>query len=162
MYFLVATKQNNLHAYLRLLHSTSYLDFEFQIRKVGVSGNVQRKHHKRCCNSPFKVQKAVLPSPSLIASKTQSTQIHSGWKRPLGSPSPTPAHPTVPTVHVPQCHIPTALEHLHGWWPHHLSGQLCHCSTALYEKKCCLVSFLILVGYTKGNFSSSVQHKSDI
>ena len=32
-------------------------------------------------------------------------QNHSGWKRPLRSASPTPAHPTVPTAHLPQCHI---------------------------------------------------------
>jgi len=29
----------------------------------------------------------------------------------------TPTHPTMPTAHVPQCHIPTALEHLQGWCP---------------------------------------------
>ena len=29
----------------------------------------------------------------------------------------------MPTAHVPQCHIHTALEHLQGWWLHHLPGQ---------------------------------------
>ena len=32
----------------------------------------------------------------------------------LSDPSVQP-HPTVPTAHIPQCHIPTALEHLQGW-----------------------------------------------
>lgn len=31
---------------------------------------------------------------------------HEGWKRPLQSPSPSPTHPTLPTDHVPKCHIP--------------------------------------------------------
>ena len=31
--------------------------------------------------------------------------------------------PTVPTDHVPQCHIHMALEHLQGQWLHHLPGQ---------------------------------------
>jgi len=47
----------------------------------------------------------------------------------------------MPTDHVPQCHIPTALEYLHGQWLHHLPGQLCHCSTAP-EKKFFLTSNL--------------------
>ena len=29
----------------------------------------------------------------------------------------------MPTDHVPQCHISTFLEHLQGWWLHHLPGQ---------------------------------------
>ena len=41
------------------------------------------------------------------------SQNHSGWKRPLRSPSTTPAHSH--HAHVPQCHIPTALGHLQGW-----------------------------------------------
>jgi len=51
-------------------------------------------------------------------------------------------HPPVPTAHVPQCHISTFLNHLLGWGPHHLPGQLCHCNTALLEKKCFLMSNL--------------------
>ena len=39
------------------------------------------------------------------------SQRHSGYKRPLRSPSPTPAHPTMPTAHTPQCHIPMVMEH---------------------------------------------------
>ena len=42
-----------------------------------------------------------------------------------------PAHPHLPTDHVPQCHVHTVLEHLQGWWPHHLPLQpvpLQHCS----------------------------------
>ena len=31
--------------------------------------------------------------------------------------------PIMPTDHVPQCHIHTVLEHLHGRWLHHLPGQ---------------------------------------
>ena len=27
------------------------------------------------------------------------------------------------------------LGHFQGWWPHHLPGQLCHCITALLQKK---------------------------
>ena len=44
------------------------------------------------------------------------SQKHSGWKRPLRSPSPT--LPTMPTNHVPQCRISTVLEHLHGGFAH--------------------------------------------
>jgi len=40
----------------------------------------------------------------------------------------------MPTDHIPQCHIHMALEHLQGWWLHHLPGQLCHCITAPSEK----------------------------
>ena len=29
----------------------------------------------------------------------------------------------MPTDHIPQCHIHTALEHLQGWWLHYLPGQ---------------------------------------
>lgn len=39
---------------------------------------------------------------------------HSRWKRPLRAPSPAPDHPSMPTVHVLQCHTSTALEQLHG------------------------------------------------
>ena len=49
-------------------------------------------------------------------------------------PRSNPSPPAMPTV--PQCHIPTALERLHGRSPHRLPGQLCHCSTALHEEKC--------------------------
>jgi len=40
-------------------------------------------------------------------------QNYSGWKTPPGSPT----HPTVSADPTPQCHIPTALEHLQGWDP---------------------------------------------
>jgi len=30
---------------------------------------------------------------------------------------------TMPTKHVPQCHICPLVEHLQGWWLHHLTGQ---------------------------------------
>lgn len=30
---------------------------------------------------------------------------HSGWKKPLTSPSPTPTHPTISTDRNPRCHI---------------------------------------------------------
>jgi len=29
----------------------------------------------------------------------------------------------IPTNHIPQCHIYMFLEHLPGWWHHHLTGQ---------------------------------------
>ena len=63
-----------------------------------------------------------------------------GWKRPQWSPSPIPTDPTMPTAHIPHCHIPIVLEQLQGQWPHHLPGQLCHCITALYESKIFLTS----------------------
>jgi len=31
------------------------------------------------------------------------------------------------TAHLPQCHIPTALEHLQGWWFHHLPELVANC-----------------------------------
>ena len=37
--------------------------------------------------------------------------------------SSNPPHPTVPTDHIPQCHISMALEHLQGWGIHHLPVQ---------------------------------------
>ena len=62
------------------------------------------------------------------------SQNHQHWKRPPRPSSPTThlpgtiellrlektskipqPNPSVPTAHVPQCHIPTALEHLQGW-----------------------------------------------
>ena len=33
-----------------------------------------------------------------------------------------PNHPTVPSDHLPQCHISMVLEHFHGRWPHHSLG----------------------------------------
>lgn len=44
------------------------------------------------------------------------------------TPKSNPTHPTVPTAHVPQCYIPTALGHLQGWGHPHLPGKLCHCT----------------------------------
>ena len=38
-----------------------------------------------------------------------------GWKRPLMSPCPTPTHPIMSIDHIPQWHIPMALEHLSPW-----------------------------------------------
>ena len=48
----------------------------------------------------------------------------------------------MPTNHVPHFHISIFLEHLQGWWLHHLPGQLCHCITTLSEKKFFLISNL--------------------
>lgn len=45
-----------------------------------------------------------------------------GWKRPVRSPGPTPIHPTMPTHHVPMCHIGTALEHLERQGLHSPTG----------------------------------------
>ena len=51
------------------------------------------------------------------------SQSHSGRRRTLRPPCPTPTHPTVPISHIPQCHISTVLEHLQGQGFHHLPGQ---------------------------------------
>ena len=48
----------------------------------------------------------------------------------------------MPTDHSPQCLISTAYKHLQGWGLPHLPVQLCHCSTALSEKKLFLISNL--------------------
>ena len=48
---------------------------------------------------------------------------HKGQKSPFRTPSPTPTHPTTPTDHVPQCHISTALKHLHPSRLPHLPGE---------------------------------------
>ena len=59
-----------------------------------------------------------VPPPCISSAPTSmntESQSHSGWTRPLRSPSPTPIHSTMPTAHIPQCHIPTALEHLQEW-----------------------------------------------
>jgi len=43
--------------------------------------------------------------------------------------------PPCPLTHIPQCHIYPALEHLQGWWLHHLHGQpvpLPHCSFSVF------------------------------
>ena len=46
-------------------------------------------------------------------------------------------HQPIPTNHVPQCHIHTALGHLQGWYGDSTTslGSHCHCLTALAEKK---------------------------
>ena len=73
-------------------------------------------------------------APSAADLLGSGSQNHSGWKSPLRPPSPTPAHPTVPTD--------TALSATSPWvWnttrtvPPALPGQLCHRSTAPSEKK---------------------------
>ena len=50
----------------------------------------------------------------------------------LRSPSPTPVYPTMPSDHIPQCHISTVLEHFLGIL----------CLPTLLEKKLFLVSNL--------------------
>lgn len=42
----------------------------------------------------------------------KTTEIHKSNPN-----QPHHAHP-----HIPQCYIPTVLEHLHRWWPHHSLG----------------------------------------
>ena len=37
-------------------------------------------------------------------------------RKDLRSPGSTPARPTMPTDHVPRCHISMVLEHPQGWW----------------------------------------------
>ena len=64
------------------------------------------------------------------------------WKRPLRSP-PNHAHLTMPAARIPQCHIPTALNTSRDGDPI-LPGQLCHCITALWEKKDFLIPSLTL------------------
>jgi len=53
--------------------------------------------------------------------------------------NPNPSHRA---HHVPQCHFSMVLGHLWGWWPHHLPGQLCQCSTTLSKRKISLTSSL--------------------
>ena len=48
----------------------------------------------------------------------------------------------MPTDHIPQCHIPTVLEHLQGQWLPHLPAQPVPSITALSEKKRFLISNL--------------------
>jgi len=49
----------------------------------------------------------------------------------------------MPTDHVPQCYISLLLEQLQGWWLQHLPlGSLCHCPTALSEKRPSLIPIL--------------------
>ena len=43
-----------------------------------------------------------------------SLRMEKTSKTPTSNPNP-PHHTTVP--HIPQCHIPTALDHLQGWRP---------------------------------------------
>ena len=59
---------------------------------------------------------------------TESLTLEKTTKITYSNRQPTP---TMPTAHIPQCHIHTALEHFQGWWLHHLPGQpvpLPHCS----------------------------------
>jgi len=48
------------------------------------------------------------------------SQDREGWKRALRSSNPS-AHPH--HAHIPQYQVSTVLEHLQGWWLHHLPGQ---------------------------------------
>jgi len=59
---------------------------------------------------------------------TESLQLEKTTKITQSNHQPTP---TMPTNHIPRCHIHTALEHLQGRWLYHLPGQpvpLPHCS----------------------------------
>ena len=38
--------------------------------------------------------------------------------------NPNPPHPTAPTDHIPQCHIPTVLKYFQGWGLPRLPGHL--------------------------------------
>ena len=49
---------------------------------------------------------AATPSPAHMDLESYN---HSGWKRPPRSPSSTQPTPPCPLPHIPQCHIPTAL-----------------------------------------------------
>lgn len=60
---------------------------------------------------------------------------HSGWKRPPGSPCPTPTHPPMPTDHVPMCHICTFLVPSWVGDPTASLGSPYQCITPLLEKK---------------------------
>ena len=61
---------------------------------------------------PFLIQTLAMPLAMVIESQNW------GWKRLPRSPT----HPTMPTDHVPKCHISTVLEHLQGWGVHHSLG----------------------------------------
>jgi len=56
--------------------------------------------------------------------RNMESQNHQDWKRPLWSSRPT-VHlpPLLSTARVPQCRISMVLEHLQGWWLHHLPEQ---------------------------------------
>ena len=51
------------------------------------------------------------PAPNRLLTDFTESLNRSGWKRALRSPT----HPTMPTDHISQCHIPTVLEHVQGW-----------------------------------------------
>ena len=46
-----------------MFYNASYVDSECQIRKVDLPANVQSEQCKGPCNSPFKMQEAVMPPP---------------------------------------------------------------------------------------------------
>lgn len=60
------------------------------------------------------------------------SQNHDGWRRPPRSQNPTPSQPHH-AHHVPERHVSTALEHLHGWGFH---TSLSSCATALWKRNC--------------------------
>ena len=57
------------------------------------------------------------PDRTSKLNKSRMLSDREGWNRPLRSPRPTPTHPTTPNGHIPVCHIPVVLEHLHGDTP---------------------------------------------
>lgn len=73
---------------------------------------------KCCLDAICKGQRTVIVEP----------QNHSGWKKALRAPGPTPTHPAVPTDH-----IPVVPEHLHGRALPHLHGQLCQRTPTLLQ-----------------------------
>ena len=87
------------------------------------------------------------------------SQNHYGWKRPLRSPTqPSPLH----RAHCPHPSVP----HPHGSGASSktatpaLPGQLCHCITALLEKKCFLISNLNLPScYTRPSSLALLNHR---
>lgn len=74
---------------------------------------------------------------------------------------PNPTQPTMPTDHVPKCHICTVLDHLQRWELHHLPGQQCQCITTLCEKKFFPISSLNTI-VTKESLESSLGESTNL
>jgi len=67
--------------------------------------------------------------------------------------------PTMPTDHVPQCHISMALEHLQGCWSHHSLGSRAN-EYYSFEKKLFLISNLTLSWHNLPGWTYFIRLKS--
>ena len=98
-------------------------------------------YHVSVCPSWKMMLQPQLPHFSLVCCLPRACTDRNGS---LQSPprSPTSTHPTMPTDHIPRCHISTVPKHLQGWGLHHSLGILCQHLTSLSEKEFFLVSNL--------------------